>query len=92
MQETPVTLRSSSRLRLHPVFVACLLAAAGGCRPSTADIATGEMILGISDAMNDLRTETAILQEQIDSLSAITARQDSLIRRLADHTGMHLPR
>ena len=61
------------------------------CYPNTADIATGEMILGLSDALTDLRDENAILQEQIDTLVAVTSRQDSLIRRLANHTGLYLP-
>ena len=70
------------------VFVLLVL---GACYPNTADIATGEMILSVSDALYDLQDETAILQEQIDSLVAMSARQDSLIRRLAAHAGMPIP-
>ena len=76
------------RSRLLPVTLLALAIGAGACYPNTADIATGEMILGLSDALDDLRLETAILQDQIDSLVVITARQDSLLRRLANHTGM----
>lgn len=76
---------------MRPVIAAALLAL-GACYPNTADIATGEMIMGISDAIDDLRMETAILQDQIDSLITVTMQQDSIIRRLADHTGMPIPR
>lgn len=68
-----------------------LLPSLAACYPNTADVATGEMILGLSDELNDLRDENAILQEQIDSLYAITSRQDTLIRRLASHTGFYIP-
>ncbi|HUF26348.1 MAG TPA: hypothetical protein VMM18_05130 [Gemmatimonadaceae bacterium] len=64
---------------------------AGACFNPGADIATGEMILGLTDAVEDLRMETSILQDQIDSLSVEITRQDSLIRRLADHTGLYMP-
>ena len=66
--------------------------AATSCYPGQADIATGEMILGITDAMTDLQMESAILQEQIDSLNIQVARQDSIIRRISEHVGMPIPR
>lgn len=73
------------------VPLALFVLGVAACYPNTADIATGEMILGLSDAIDDLRDENAILQEQIDSLVVTTARQDSVIRRLANHAGLYLP-
>ena len=66
--------------------------AIGACYQAPADMAQAEMLLGISDAIEDLRNENAILQEQIDSLYIMVTRQDSLMRRMADQVGMAVPR
>ena len=79
------------RTRTLLLLLAGALASAS-CYPGQADIRTGEMILGLTDAMTDLEMESAILQEQIDSLTIQVARQDSIIRRISEHVGMPLPR
>lgn len=81
-----------ARPRLVALLASLLLTSALACYQVPADMAQAEMILGISDAMNDLRTENAILQDQIDSLFAMVTRQDTLVRRMADQMGIPVPR
>ena len=81
-----------ARPRHLGAFAGVLLASAAACYQAPADMAQAEMLLDISDAMNDLRTENAILQDQIDSLYGMVARQDTLVRRMADQIGIPVPR
>ena len=81
-----------ARPRLTALLAATVLTAAAACYAAPADMAQAEMILGISDAMNDLRTENAILQDQIDSLYVMVTRQDTLVRRMAEQLGIPVPR
>lgn len=76
------------------VIVAIALIGAGqvsGCTPQPADVNTAQQLVDIADAMNALRNENALLQEQIDSLRTVTARQDTIITRLAAQAGISLP-
>jgi hypothetical protein len=69
-----------------------LLALTACSRPdSAATVSTGQALIELSDAVNDVRQENAVLQEQIDSLRLVVARQDSLVTRLAVTAGLSLP-
>ncbi len=81
-----------ARPRLAILLAVMALAPAAACYQPPADMAQAEMLLGISDAMNDLRTENAILQDQIDSLYVMVTRQDTLVRRMAEQMGIAVPR
>ena len=61
------------------------------CTPQPADVNTAQQLVDIADAVHALRNENAILQEQIDSLKTVTARQDTVIIRLASQAGISLP-
>jgi len=63
-----------------------------GCPASRADIAISEQIIQLGDGLNDLRQDNAALQEQVDSLKVIVARQDTVIRQLANLAGVPLSR
>ena len=63
-----------------------------GCPASRADIAISEQIIQLGDGLNDLRQDNAVLQQQVDSLSLIVARQDTVIRQLANLAGVPLAR
>jgi septal ring factor EnvC (AmiA/AmiB activator) len=76
-----------NRLILATLLVTVLVA----CAPQPADVNTAQQLVDIADAMNALRNENALLQEQIDSLKTVTARQDTIITRLAAQTGVSLP-
>ena len=62
------------------------------CPASRADVAISEQIIQLGDGLNDLRQDNALLQQQVDSLSRIVARQDTVIRQIANLAGMPLAR
>jgi hypothetical protein len=67
-----------------------LIVVCAACPASRADIAISEQIIQLGDGMNSLRQENAEIQQQIDSLRLVVARQDSLIRQMANLAGMPL--
>lgn len=71
-------------------FAIVLVCAA--CPASRADIAIGEQIIQLGDGINDLRQDTAALQQQVDSLRLVVARQDTVIRQLANLAGVPVSR
>jgi hypothetical protein len=77
-------------LRSVSVLVLTLLCAA--CPASRADIAMSEQIIQLGDGLNDMRQDYAALQEQVDSLRLIVARQDTVLRQLANLAGVPLSR
>jgi hypothetical protein len=80
--------RARARLALA---AAALLGACGASVDPTRDLSTGEAIVGLSDAIAGLREESAVLQDQLDSLRLVVARQDSALARIAAATGVPLP-
>lgn len=62
------------------------------CPASRADVAISEQIIQLGDGLNDLRQDNAVLQQQVDSLSLVIARQDTVIRQLANLAGIPLAR
>ena len=74
---------------------ACALALAitcAACPASRADVAISEQIIQLGDGLNDLRQESAGLQQQVDSLRLVVAKQDTVIRQLANLAGVPLAR
>ena len=63
-----------------------------GCPATRADIAISEQIIQLGDGLNDLRQENAVLQQHLDSLSVVVAKQDTVIRQLANLAGVPLSR
>jgi len=51
-----------------------------------------EQIIQLGDGLNDLRQENAVLQQQVDSLRLVVAKQDSVVRQLANLAGVPLAR
>ena len=84
--------RTSRRRGPRLALAALLLSALGAaCVAGPGqEISQAELLLDMSDAVSHLRVESAVLQEQVDSLHAVVARQDSLLRRLAAVTGTPL--
>ena len=87
----PMTARRHAAALLPAV--ALLLLAAAGCvgRPGQpGDLSQGELLIELSDTINDLRAHDALIQEELDSLRSVVARQDTTIARLAAATGVPL--
>ena len=75
--------------------VACALMVTLGCAAcptSRADVAMSEQIIQLGDGLNDLRQDYAALQQQVDSLRLVAARQDTVIRQLANLAGVAIAR
>ncbi|HEX5076945.1 MAG TPA: hypothetical protein VFW03_27295 [Gemmatimonadaceae bacterium] len=51
-----------------------------------------EQIIQLGDGLNDLRQDNAALQQQVDSLRLVVARQDTIIRQLANLAGVSVAR
>ena len=78
------------------VSAACLLlplAGATACLPTTErDLQMAQLINEMSDAVNDIKTQQMYMQDQLDSLGTVAAKQDTIIRQLANLAGVAVPR
>lgn len=73
-----------------PGAAALILATASCATPKfQADVAT--QLRAAADEMQIQRQDMATMQEQIDSLKVVAAKQDTLIRKLANLAGMPIP-
>lgn len=79
-------------MRRRPLPLSLILAAAllaGGCSAgSSPQMNVGEALVELGDALNGVREENAFLQQQLDSLRTVVARQDTVIRRLTVAAGV----
>ena len=75
-------------LPLLAALAAGALATSCGTPAPPGDVSTGEMFVEISDALNGIRQENAMLQAQLDSLREVVARQDTLLGRVAAAAGV----
>lgn len=74
-------------LRLSLGFVA--LASVGGCYQDPEErIAQQQLMLDMTDAVNEIGMQMSELQGTVDSLRAIVAKQDTAIYRIANVTGV----
>lgn len=90
-QETrPQRARHVRSLAILVVFTAGLMGCIGVSPQAELDAA--ESLLSLNDALLSIREDQAYLQEELDELRQMVARQDSLIRRVADFTGAPIPR
>ena len=82
--------RRRPALRAVSLALVALVPGCVGGIGQPGEISQGELLLELSETINDLRAHDAIVQEQVDSLRAVVARQDSTIARLAAATGVPL--
>ena len=81
----PGPLRPFARL----VALVALLASCNA--PSQQDMQTVQALTELGESFNDLRLVQQELQDQVDSLRSVVARQDSVIRTLANLAGVVMP-
>ena len=74
--------------RLFLLF-AVLLAS---CRDPRAEANIAEAMIQVGTEVSALRQDYATLQNQVDSLRGVVARQDTLITRLASLANLPVPR
>ena len=79
-------------MRLRAVLPACLVALAAGCSAlGGASPETAQALIDLGQGLNDLQQQVGTLQEQSDSLRIVVARQDALVRQLANLAGVPIP-
>ena len=65
---------------------------ATGCLPATErDLQVAQTIQEMSDAVNEIRVLSYELQDRLDSLNAVVAKRDTVIRQLANLAGVPVP-
>ena len=72
-------------------MAAAALAACGGGNMVSGDVGTAQTLMELGEAVNALQQETAVMQAQVDSLTGVVARQDTIIRQLAGMAGVPVP-
>ena len=77
--------------RVVAVAAGALMWAACAQNPGTASETLGQSIIELGDAIAALREDNAAIQEQLDSLRRQVARQDTVMRQLANLAGMPVP-
>lgn len=86
------------RWRVRRAAAVCVFASAmvmGACNgmlPSPgSDAAQGQAMMDLAETLNQIRDQSAGLQDQVDSLREVVLRQDTIIRQLAVNAGVPLP-
>lgn len=85
------TLPAPSARQAARTLVGALVTAVAlsGClRNPSADAATAQALSEIADQLGAMQQDNAALQSQIDSLRTVLARQDSVLRRVANLAGV----
>ncbi len=69
--------------------ILAVVATLSGClRNPAADAAAAQALTDLADQLGAIRQENASLQDQVDSLRLVVARQDTVLRRLANMAGV----
>jgi hypothetical protein len=76
-------------MRLFCVLFSTVLLAS--CRDPRAEANIAEAMVQVGTEISAMRQDYALLQNQVDSLRGVVARQDTLISRLATLANMPLP-
>jgi hypothetical protein len=61
------------------------------CRDPRADANVAQAMMEAGAQITMLQQDQSLMQSQLDSLIQVVAWQDTIIRRLASHTGLPLP-
>lgn len=74
------------------LLVVALVALSACTAPSRQELDTAQALNELGEAFSDVRLVQQELQDQIDSLRFVVARQDSIMRTLANLAGVPVPR
>lgn len=76
-------------MRVLIALLACV--AVASCRDPRAEANIAEAMVQVGTEISSLHQDYATLQNQVDSLRSVVARQDTIITRLAALANMPLP-
>ncbi|MEP6763328.1 MAG: hypothetical protein ABJB66_03405 [Gemmatimonadaceae bacterium] len=87
-----VLVRSRRRRRMialvSGVIAVTTAACNGGLPTPSRDAAQGQTMLDLAEALNQIRDQSASMQDQVDSLREVVAKQDTVIHQLANAAGI----
>jgi len=58
------------------------------CRDPRAEANIVQAMIDVGTQLSQMQQDQSLMQSQVDSLLQVAAWQDTIIRRLASHTGM----
>lgn len=73
------------------IALAALTLGISSCRDPRADANIAQAMMEAGSQITMLQQDQSIMQSQLDSLMQVVAWQDTVIRRLASHTGLPMP-
>lgn len=73
------------------IVLAALTLGIFGCRDPRADANIAQAMMEAGTQITMLQQDQSIMQSQLDSLMQVVAWQDTIIRRLASHSGLPMP-
>jgi len=76
---------------MRALLIVSLLAAAS-CRDPRAEANIAQAMIDVSSTLTEIRQDLGDLHNQVDSLKWVAARQDTIIRQLANLAGVPVPR
>jgi len=76
---------------MRSLFVLFICALLASCRDPRAEANIAEAMIQVGTEMSALRQDMAGLQNQVDSIRSVIARQDTIISRLAAAANVPVP-
>ena len=73
-----------------PPFTLLLLATAGCINSPDTEAKRAEQMIQLSEALNEVRSTAADLNQTLDSIKVVLAKQDSTIAKLANAAGVQV--
>jgi rRNA maturation endonuclease Nob1 len=73
-----------------PPLALLLLATVGCINSPDSEAKRAEQMIQLSDALNEVRSTAADLNQTLDSVRVVLAKQDSTIAKLANATGVQV--
>jgi hypothetical protein len=91
----PASLRGIPRRRMATLAFIAAATALGACNgvlsTPSQEAASGQLMMDMVDSYNQLRDQSAGMQDQLDSLREVVYQQDTVIRKLAAAAGVPVP-
>ena len=84
-------------MRRARLLVRCLTLSLGATAvaacsiPSRSDLEVMQSVNDLGEAVNAIRQDYGVIADQVDSLRSIVAKQDTILRQLANLAGVAVP-
>lgn len=76
--------------RTFALVAAPVVLALTACRDPRAEANIAQAMIDVGTQISSMQQDYAVLQQQVDSLRTVVARQDTIISRLASMAGLPL--